>query len=87
MGRSTIVRAGSKIPAMKRLVAAALWLYAAWFAGSFVAVMLNVPDLLGPALGISAGLIVGIDPRHVIWVRPASKLGTARTTSTAASAA
>jgi hypothetical protein len=67
MGRSTVSFGRSKISGMKRLVAATLWLFAMWYLGSFVAYMLNVPDLLGPALGITSGVIVGIDPRHRIW--------------------
>jgi hypothetical protein len=55
---------------MKRTAAAALWLYAFWYLGSMISVLVGVPDLLGPVLGVSAGLIVGIDPRRVIWRRP-----------------
>jgi hypothetical protein len=54
---------------MKRLLAAALWLYAVWYAGSMISAIFGVPDLLGPVLGIAAGLIVGVDPRHLIWSR------------------
>ena len=56
---------------MKRIAAAALWLYAFWYLGSMISVLVGVPDLLGPVLGLSAGLIVGVDPRRVIWRRPA----------------
>jgi hypothetical protein len=55
---------------MKRFAAAALWLFALWYLGSMISALVGVPDLLGPALGVSAGLIVGIDPRRVIWRRP-----------------
>lgn len=55
---------------MKRLAAAALWLYAFWYLGSTVAALAGVPDLLGPTLGLAAGLIVGVDPRQAIWRRP-----------------
>ena len=54
---------------MKRLLAAALWLYAVWYAGSLVSAILGVPDLIGPVVGIAAGVIVGVDPRHLIWSR------------------
>ncbi len=57
--------------AMKRLISAALWFYAFWYLGSTASLAIGVPDLLGPVLGLSAGLIVGIDPRHVIWRRTA----------------
>ncbi|MBI2762159.1 MAG: hypothetical protein HYX54_00130 [Chloroflexi bacterium] len=56
---------------MKRLTSASLWIYATWYLGSAVSAVLGVLDLLGPVLGISAGLIVGIDPRQVIWRRTA----------------
>ena len=32
--------------------------------------LLGTPDLLGPLLGISGGLIVGIDPKHLLWPSP-----------------
>ncbi len=54
---------------MKRLLAATLWFYAAWYAGSLLAAVIGVPDLIGPVVGIAAGLIVGVDPRHLIWNR------------------
>ena len=54
---------------MKRLLASALWFYAAWYAGSPSRLMLGVPDVIGPVVGLTAGLIVGLDPRHVIWNR------------------
>ncbi len=57
------------IIAMKRLIAAALWFYAFWYAGSFLALILGVPDLLGPVLGLTAGAAVGLDPRRLIWIR------------------
>ena len=52
---------------MKRLASAALWFYAMWYLGSMISGFLGTPDLLGPILGISGGLIVGIDPRHLLW--------------------
>ncbi len=66
---------------MKRYIAAALWLYAAWYVGSAISMYMNAPDVLGPVLGLAAGLIVGLDPRHVIWTRGPT---TARTPSTTA---
>jgi hypothetical protein len=32
-----------------------------------VSMLLGVPDLLGPALGVTGGLLVGVDPRRLIW--------------------
>ena len=68
---------------MKRYLAAALWAYSFWYLGSVIAAILGVPDLIGPVLGPAAGIIVGFDPRGVIWGRAAA---TAPTTATASSA-
>ncbi len=56
---------------MKRIAAAFLWMLSTWYLGSIVSALVGLPDLMGPVLGISAGLIIGIDPRHIIWPRPA----------------
>ena len=52
---------------MKRLVAGVLWFYSVWYLGSVISNATGLPDLLGPILGVAAGLIVAVDPRHVIW--------------------
>ena len=57
---------------MKRLVAGMLWFYAFWTLGSVVSSVLGIPDLLGPIVGVAAGLIIGLDPRHVIWRKPSA---------------
>jgi putative effector of murein hydrolase LrgA (UPF0299 family) len=57
---------------MKRLVAGALWFYAFWYLGSVVSSVLGIPDLLGPIVGVAAGMIVGLDPRHIIWRKPSA---------------
>jgi hypothetical protein len=44
----------------------------------------GVPDLLGPVLGLTAGLIIGIDPRRLIWARQAGTAGTSQTAATGA---
>jgi hypothetical protein len=62
---------------MKRTAAAILWFYAFWYLGSAVAAILGVPDLLGPVLGLTAGVMVGVDPRRLIWVRPTGRGATA----------
>ena len=66
---------------MKRIAAASLWFYAFWYLGSTLASVVGVPDLLGPVLGLSAGLIVGMDPARRIWTRSTT---TATTTTTSA---
>lgn len=54
---------------MKRYAAALLWFLAAWYTGSVIALLMGVPDFLGPVLGLAVGWFVGVDPRHVIWAR------------------
>ena len=56
---------------MKRIVVTALWAYAFWFLGSMISVLAGIPDLLGPAFGLAAGALVGLDPKHLFWARPA----------------
>jgi len=58
--------------AMKRYAAAALWLYATWYAGSAISALMGAPDLLGPVLGLATGFVVALDPRHLIWNRGSS---------------
>lgn len=70
-GRLDDAGRGPSMVHMKRIAAAFLWFYAFWALGSMISMVMGVPDLLGPALGVTAGLIVGIDPRRVIWRRPA----------------
>lgn len=52
---------------MKRLAAALLWGFTLWIVGSTVAMLLGMPDLLGPTVGIATGFLVGVDPHRVIW--------------------
>ena len=63
---------------MKRFAAAALWFYAAWYAGSTLSAFAGVPDLAGPALGLVAGLFVGLDPTHRIWTHTSKQVRQAR---------
>ena len=67
-GGSTFGNGRSKIWVLKRIAAAAaLWFYAIWYIGSTVAAVVGAPDLVGPVLGLAAGLVVGLDPRDLIW--------------------
>jgi hypothetical protein len=52
---------------MKRIVAGFLWFFALWYLGALVASILNVPDVVGPIVGLAAGILVAVDPRNVIW--------------------
>jgi hypothetical protein len=72
---------------MKRYFAAALWFYSFWYLGSMIAGLVGVPDLIGPVLGTAAGVIVGVDPRGLIWSRPTATAATSTATATAANAA
>ena len=56
---------------MKRFVVTGLWLYAFWTFGNMVSVFTGAPNLLGPVLGLAAGVFVWRDPRHLIWIRSA----------------
>jgi putative effector of murein hydrolase LrgA (UPF0299 family) len=61
---------------MKRFVAGFLWFFALWYLGAVVASILNVPDVVGPIVGLAAGVLVAVDPRHVIWTSPRPKMET-----------
>ncbi len=69
----------------KRWIAAALWLYAGWYAGNYISDATGVSLLLGPALGIGLAVLIAGDPFHVIWPRPARR--TAPSVNPAAEAA
>lgn len=51
----------------KRFMAAGLWLFSGWYLGAFVAHALGISALLGPALGLTAALLIAGDPRGLIW--------------------
>jgi hypothetical protein len=53
----------------KRVAAALLWFYAAWYAGAMIAHVLDISGLIGPILGAAAAALFVGDPRHVIWTR------------------
>ena len=54
----------------KRILAAALWLFAGWYVGTGVVVYLGLPELVGPLLGISLAGVVAGDPLHRLWAKP-----------------
>jgi hypothetical protein len=54
----------------KRIAAGILWFLAAWYAGAWIALLLGVPEILGPIMGISAAAVFAGDPLGIIWVRP-----------------
>jgi hypothetical protein len=55
----------------KRILAAALWLFAGWYVGTGVVVYLGLPELVGPLTGIGLAAVVAGDPLHRFWTTPA----------------
>jgi hypothetical protein len=51
----------------KRIIAAVLWFYAGWYAGSLVAIALGISPALGPIIGAAAAALFVGDPRRIIW--------------------
>ena len=51
----------------KRILAAALWLFAGWYVGTGVVVYLGLPELIGPLVGIGLAALVAGDPLHRFW--------------------
>lgn len=58
-------------PMSKRLAAAVLWFFAAWYLGAWIALLMGVSEILGPILGIAAAAVFAGDPLGIIWTRPA----------------
>ena len=61
------VRAPIVLGMKKRVISAALWLYAGWTFGAMVATALSVDPILGPIVGAGAAILFVGDPRKVIW--------------------
>ena len=59
----------------KRVAAALLWFYATWVVWTMVAQFVGMSELLGPVLGVAAGLLAAGDPTHRIWVRAPEAVG------------
>jgi len=59
----------------KRVLAAALWLYAGWIAGAMLAALIGISPALGPILGAAAAALIAGDPRGMIWTRPVPEDG------------
>ena len=55
----------------KRLLVSALWFFALWNAGALIADLFGFSQALGPILGVAAALIIGVDPRGILWNVPA----------------
>ena len=53
----------------KRVASTFLWFYVGWYCGAMLAAALGVSPILGPIIGISAGALIAIDPRHFVWDR------------------
>ena len=50
-----------------RIVAAALWFYAAWTFGALIATALDLSPWLGPLIGAGAAALFVAHPRRTIW--------------------
>jgi hypothetical protein len=48
----------------KRILIAALWLFAGWYGGAYAVAFLGLPDLVAPLAGIAAAFIVTMLPLH-----------------------
>ena len=55
---------------MKRIVISALWFYAGWVVGAFLALILGLNPALGPAIGAAAAVLITVAPRRHAWARP-----------------
>lgn len=53
----------------KRVLAAILWFFAAWYLGASIALYLGISAYLGPILGIAAAAVFGGDPLGIIWTK------------------
>jgi len=51
----------------KRLLAGILWFYAGWYAWAMVASLANLPNVLGPLVGLVAAAFVVVDPLRFVW--------------------
>ncbi len=51
----------------KRLLVSALWFFAMWNAGALIADLFGFSQALAPILGFAAALIIGVDPRGILW--------------------
>lgn len=51
----------------KRVLAALLWFYTGWYAGSVIAAFVGISPVLGPILGTAAAALIAGDPRQLIW--------------------
>ena len=51
----------------KRVAAAILWFYVAWFVGAAIAFATGLSPALAPILATAAAAMFAGDPRHMIW--------------------
>jgi hypothetical protein len=58
----------------KRILAAALWFYAGWYAGATIAYFLGLSEALGPIVATAAAALIAGDPRHVIWTPKSDRI-------------
>jgi len=56
---------------MKRIVAGPLWFLVGWYAGSAAAWAFGLGPFVAPIVGVALATLIVMDPRGVIWDRPA----------------
>lgn len=58
---------------MKQALVTMLWAFSFWYLGSAVALYAGISDLLGPILGLAAGVLIVVDPHHAMRPRVHSR--------------
>jgi hypothetical protein len=51
----------------KRALATVLWFVAGWYVGATLAFVFHLSPILGPAVAALGAILMGGDPRHIIW--------------------
>jgi hypothetical protein len=70
----------------KRILAATLWFFAAWYGGAVFAWVIGIEAPIGLLAAIAAGGFVWVDPLHLLW-NPSADKSRARLAATAAASA
>ncbi len=59
---------------LKRLIAGFLWAFTVYSGWELVAGLSGLPSLIGPVAAVALGLLVIVDPGHVIWPTPSRRI-------------
>jgi hypothetical protein len=70
------------LPARKlRVLSTVLWFFAGWYVANFAVALFGANAMIGPLVGITAAVLIGGDPLHLIWTsRPAGSPAASGTT-------